>query len=395
MEISMDAIRSVDDPYHAFLDSIKNSETRRKYNNLLYYFLKIVPNSVYLECLGKTPDDDKQETLCKFFVDLSEKNPKLSQNIIAAYVKEIRKKFEDESLSPNSFSNYIKPVRRLLDANSIQIHWKSLQRLYPRGSVSQDRAYTREELQKMMDVAIDLTDKVIITLGSSAGFRKEAWDHFVWSDLTFFRDGDTLQGGAILIYRGDPESYWTHFTPEAAKYLLEYKELWKSQIGRYPRDDEPLLKVTKTPVVRRLTSFGVKKRVERLSRKIGMRSQLLPGKRRYDVPLMHGFRKYFNTMMRRAKVVFADKEDMMGHKVGLEKHYERYNEEDFERFSEYQKAIPFLTISDTERMKFENQQLQEEKNYLERKIPTLVEDAIERVKKNMIKEGWQIPPIGD
>ena len=85
----------------------------------------------------------------------------------------------------------------------------------------------------------------------------------------------------------------------------------------------------------------------------------------------------------------------MGHKVGLEKHYERYNEEDFERFSEYQKAIPFLTISDTERMKFENQQLQEEKNYLERKIPTLVEDAIERVKKNMIKEGWQIPPIGD
>jgi hypothetical protein len=46
------------------------------------------------------------------------------------------------------------------------------------------------------------------------------------------------------------------------------------------------------------------------------------------VLLDHGFRKYFNTMMRRAKVNFLDEEDMMGHKVGLEKHYERYQEED-------------------------------------------------------------------
>ena len=34
--------------------------------------------------------------------------------------------------------------------------------------------------------------------------------------------------------------------------------------------------------------------------------------------------------MRRAKVNYLDKEDMMGHKVGLEKNYERYQEEDLE-----------------------------------------------------------------
>ena len=38
---------------------------------------------------------------------------------------------------------------------------------------------------------------------------------------------------------------------------------------------------------------------------------------------------------------YLDKEDMMGHKVGLEKHYEKYQEEDFERFPEYQKAFHF------------------------------------------------------
>jgi len=55
----------------------------------------------------------------------------------------------------------------------------------------------------------------------------------------------------------------------------------------------------------------------------------------------------------------------MGHKIGLEKHYERYNEEDFERFPEYEKAISFLTISDTERVKLENQKLKKEKTELQ------------------------------
>jgi len=51
----------------------------------------------------------------------------------------------------------------------------------------------------------------------------------------------------------------------------------------------------------------------------------------------------------------------------LERHYERYQEEDFERFPEYQKAIPFLTISNEELLRLENQQKQEEINQLETK----------------------------
>ena len=70
--------------------------------------------------------------------------------------------------------------------------------------------------------------------------------------------------------------------------------------------------------------------------------------------------------MRRAKVNYLDKEDMMGHKIGLETHYERYLEDDFERFSEYQKAIPLLTISDDERMRVENEKLKSEKTELQR-----------------------------
>ena len=118
-----------------------------------------------------------------------------------------------------------------------------------------------------------------------------------------------------------------------------YREKWKSDIGVYPRPNDPLIRSAKFPTIRRLNAFGVKRRLEKVVKKIGIRPPLPEGKKRHEVPLDHGFRKYFNTMMRRAKVNYLDKEDMMSHSVGLEKHYERYNEDDFERFPEYEKAI--------------------------------------------------------
>ena len=122
---------------------------------------------------------------------------------------------------------------------------------------------------------------------------------------------------------------------------------------------------------------------------------MIPGKKRYEVQLDHGFRKYFNTMLRRAKVDFADKEDMMGHKVALESSYERYEEADFERFAEYQKAIPFLTIDDSERKQVELDKIKKEKSNLKTANESLqkhkirvdsleqkVEDLIELVGQN-------------
>jgi len=393
MNITIEKINSRADPYQLFLDSIKNSETARRYRNLLYTFLKLIPNQIYQEVLEKTPQDRERETLAKFFVDVARKDPDVASNIIAAYIKEDKKRIEAGEISPQTLPNHIKPIKVLLDSNRVAIHWKSLTKLYPRITRgSSDRAYTTKEIQRMLEVSKDITDKVIILLFSSGGFRLEAWDYFTWKDIVFFRNKDnSFKGAALRVYRDDPEEYGTFITPEACNALEIYREKWKSDIGRYPKPDDPLIRTVKFPTIRRLNQKGVRKRVEKVVRAIGLRPPLKPGQRRHEVKLDHGFRKSFNTNMRRAKVDFLDKEDMMGHKVGLEKHYERYSEEDFERFEQYQKAIPFLTISDTERVKIENQQLKEERNYLERKIPVLVEDAVERVKNNMIKEGWQIP----
>ena len=371
----MEKINIRNNPYQLFLDSIKNKDTARRYNNLLHAFLKLIPNQIYQDALGKIPKDKEMETLAKFFVEVARKDPDLVTNIIAAYIKEDKKRVESGEISPQTLPNHIKPIKAMLDSNRILIHWKSLTKLFPRiKRGSNDRAYTREEMQRMLEVSNDITDKVIILMFSSGGFRLEAWDYFTWKDVVFFRNEDgSYKGAAVLVYRNDPEQYWTFITPEACSALEIYREKWRSDVGQYPKQDDPLIRAVKFPIPQRLNQKGVRKRIETVVRAIGLRPPLPPGKRRHEVKLDHGFRKSFNTNMRRAKVDYLDKEDMMGHKTGLEKHYERYNEEDFERFAEYQKAIPFLTISDTERVRLENTVLLHEKTELEKNLSEIKE----------------------
>ncbi len=379
MEISFDELQKEADPYQLFLNSLKAHDTRRKYKNALGTFLKLIPGKFYESVLNELPKCQEVGTLAKCFVELAKKDPAMANKIIAAYIKNEIELVNQGKLSANTLPNHIKPIKALLDSNGIPMHWKSLYKLYPRVSpAADDRAYTREELQKLLEVSPDITDKIIIQMFSSGGFRLEAWNYFTWRDVLFFQNLDgSYKGAALLVYRGDPESYWTFLTPECCKTLANYREIWKSQIGRYPKPDEPLLKAVKFVAVRRLNAFGVKRRVDKIVKKIGLRPPLPLGKKRHDVQLDHGFRKYFNTMLRRAKVDYVDKEDMMGHSVGLEKHYERYQEEDFERFAEYQKAIPFLTISDEERLAIRNKQLEEEltkQDLLEKEIKQLRQD---------------------
>lgn len=359
VEISLDSLNEASDPYQIFLDTLKSPTTSRKYKNEIGRFLKLIPSKVYEDILGVVPADREPKTLSLHFIELAKKKPDIVMKILSQVIKSDRQLVQEGKMSPNTLPNHFKPVRSLLDANAVPLHWKSLYKMFPRAKpAAEDRAYTREEIQKMLVVSRDITDKVIILMFSSGGFRLESWDYFTWKDVIFFQNNDgSYKGAALLIYRNDPESYWTFLTPECCKILANYKEVWRSQIGSYPKPDDPLIRAVKYPVVRRLNALGVKARVENVVKAIGLRPPLPDGKRRHEVQLDHGFRKFWNTMMRRAKVNYLDKEDMLGHSVGLERHYERYNEEDFERFSEYQKAISFLTISEEERVKSENLRL--------------------------------------
>lgn len=121
-------------------------------------------------------------------------------------------------MSPNTFPNYVKPLKAFLEINGVAIHWKSIHKPYPRASgEAVDRAYTREEIQNMLEVCNDVTGRVIILLSSSGGFRVESWNYFTWKDVVFFKNSDgSFKGAALLVYRSDPE----HLDFYQASYML-------------------------------------------------------------------------------------------------------------------------------------------------------------------------------
>ncbi len=371
MELTLESIEGK--PHTLFFDSIRSDKTRKNYVLFLQKFLDVVPVSIYKNILEEEPETEFNEQIDQF-CKLAKTDVKITKQIIHAFVRELKDKVEKKEIKPGTITNYLKPIKALFAVNEIDFSWKLINKSLPLVGKTSDRAYTREELQILLANSHDIVDDVIILLFSSAGFRVEAWDYFTWGDVKFFYTKDKQPKGlAIRIYAGDAEEYWTHGTPEAQVALLRYQSVWTSRFGKEPQPTDPLIVATKVLHPKRLRWGGVRTRVIKLLRSSGIRPIFNDSNKRHEVPADHGFRKYFNTMMRRAKVDYLDKEDLMGHKVGLEGSYERYEEADFERFAEYQKAIPFLTISEEERAKVKLLQKQQENDELEKKNTELKE----------------------
>jgi hypothetical protein len=82
-----------------------------------------------------------------------------------------------------------------------------------------------------------------------------------------------------------------------------------------------------------------------------------------QVPIAHGFRKFFTTQLVNAKVNPEIREMLLGHKIGLAGCYYKPTEE--EMFAEYEKAIDNLTINEEHRLKNKMKQLESEKSQIE------------------------------
>jgi integrase len=155
--LSVENIAKREDPYQLFFDYFKNNETKRKYSNFLQNFLVLIPPKIY-ESNGISPPSSKDRgELARKFVELAHKDRKAVQNVIAAYIKEDKKLVAENKLHPNTVPNHIKPIKTLLDSNDILLNWKNLNRLLPRAQKTDDRAYTREEIQRMLEASRDGT----------------------------------------------------------------------------------------------------------------------------------------------------------------------------------------------------------------------------------------------
>ena len=341
--------------YDNFTNFIQSKETLRGYTRDIKQFLLTIKDKDFEAYLGYAPKSRNVSDLAEAYVDLAHKNIHVAKLAVMTYLEDLTKKVERGELNPNSVPNKIKPIRALLAANDVDISWERIRKLYPLQIRGEDRAYAKNEIREMLEHCTTLVDRVIILVFISSGIRLEAWDHLCWKDLIFFTtDSKNFKGASLRVCGGDIETYWSFITPEACEAIQRYKESWRKKFFKDPRPDDPLLASVQYDIPHRLHHKGIKARVEKIVTAIGMRDKEKKKNGRFEVALDHGFRKFFNTSLRLANVNYLDKEDMMGHTPRLEKHCERYTEEDFERFPQYQKAIPYLTISNEERLKTES-----------------------------------------
>ena len=401
-------VRSKDaSPLELFEQGIRAEETRDKYTRTLRQVTCDV-----LEDILEGAFEERVAQLVKY----GREDPEWTRDLLLNLSGKLRKRTElprdhPDYLNPSSLNNYFKPIKKLFDMNDVVMPWKRVYATFPEmDNMAESRGWTRGEIGKMIRHAHDPMERALVLVLASSGIRSGGLD-LNWGDLVPIyrvRGGLVLDPGAedgevacamLQVYRGSSESYVTFVTPEAYRALREYGRMWERLMGRQPRPKDPVFLVTQG-APRRASYRSVRKRVDRMIEDAGLREGGAAGARRNEVPLMNGFRRYWNKTCKES--LSADsplsslikKEFMMGHKglVSLDQNY--FKTSVLELAEEYAGIVPDLTIDDAERLRRSNRRMSvnirelEEKNArieeLERKVEGV--DALRRSNERMAKE---------
>lgn len=382
-----------------FHDGIKNEVTRFNYKRILRRLLC----DVFQEILSGNFEERVQK-----FVNRTREDPKWAVDLMLNFLELCKKrtslpKDHPDYLDPDTISNYIKPVKKLLDMNDVIISWKRIYAALPESeNKERGRGYTKTEISNMLKSTADPTNQAIILTAASSGIRAGAFD-FEWKDIIpVYLEGDelktdmpeindaTIACAAILIYRDSKYEYLAFITPEAYDSLMEHKKKWIKQVGREPLPSEPVfLKIGKRIVA--MNDSDLRVRITRLAIRCGIRSTEL--KRKHEIPAMNGFRRFWNKTVKNTRSIdvigsLIKKEYMMGHEgvVSLDRNY--FQTLIVELAKEYLTVVPELTITEEHRLKIDNTKLKKERDELLELAREAVgerDKAIESLKKQLGK----------
>lgn len=331
-----------DDPLTLFEDALSNPLTRDRYEKRLAQFFN------FLNLEGET----LQEKTQTFNIE-AKKNPSWAVFAVMKYMRYQKNRAEKGEISTSTLSNYYKPIKLFCEMNDLVLNWKKITRGIPKGkSHASDRIPTLDEIKKLLHYP-DRRLKPAISIMMSSGIRLGAWDYLRWGDIQPIVDeNDNLIAAKLVVYRGEPEEYFSFITPEAYEAVKEYID-FRSSHGEVIserswvlRDEFDVAKASRgiATIPKQLKSSGFKRLIERALYAQGIRKPLEKGKKRHEFQADHGFRKYFKTIAER-HMKSLHVEILMGHSTGLADNYYRISEK--ELLAEYLKAVPDLSVSNS------------------------------------------------
>ena len=417
MKITKDELAGTTEasPLELFRQGIRAEETLCKYTNTLKRMLCDV-----LEDILEGTFEQRAAQL----VREGKANPEKVRDILLLISKKQRERTclprdDPDYFNPSSMRNYFKPIKKLLDMNDVNLSWKRIYATFPEiDNVAESHGWTKEEIRTMLRFCDGPIERAIILIAASSGMRLGGfdlkWDHIRPVYRVGGRPGRLSLGGTgnghgtgtgngngndtelvcatISVYSGTSSAYPAFITPEAYAALQDYAQLWEQEVGRAPEPDDPVFKRVGGAAAGAVTS-ALKRRIDRIAKKAGLRDATRKKERRFDVPIMNGFRRFWNKACKEAAsrdsplASLIKKEYIMGHVglVSLDRNY--FKTRTLELAEEYLQVIPALTMDESEELRQVNcaqdemmRRLRDEKDARILHLEELVKEMMRRYK---------------
>jgi site-specific recombinase XerD len=219
------------------------------------------------------------------------------------------------NLSPNTIKNRVGTTIAMFKANGVRLG-------HPYGlsswSMYEDRAPTREEIQKILDIA-DLRERVIITILAVSGLRVGTFLKLQYRHVRHDLERDIVPIHVHVeaeVTKGKRRSYDTFLNEEASTCLKAYLNARKKGTKKIPseqiHDESPLIRTVRCRQVKTMTAAAVQKLVHNLYVRAGVLENV--PRKRHELRT-HSFRRFFRTQMATLGVDRDCIGYMMGHRA--------------------------------------------------------------------------------
>lgn len=335
------------DPYSLFIFAMNSPLTKQKYVPRLNKFFDFINLNGTIE------------ERCKIFAAKSKEETSWVIACVIKFLQMNKERVERRDITAATALNYVKTIKLFCKMNDILLPWKRITRGLPKARrYADDRAPTMDEVRNIMEYPDRRIKPIVLTMLSS-GIRLGAWDYLQWKHIIPIEREGKIIAAKVVVYKGDPEEYFSFITPEAYDELEKWIS-YREQCGENINEESWILRniwdrnkgCRRKPGIvtqpRKLESLGVKRIMETALWTQGLRHKLEPGKRRHEFQADHGLRKLFKTRCELSGMMPINIEILMGHSVGLSDSYYRATERDL--LEDYLKAAPDLTISNERKL---------------------------------------------
>jgi hypothetical protein len=369
---------------YAFMD-IEGVSTTRQYPERLKQFFDFLelPDAGKKESEEMTPDERKAirrenlNTQGQNFLTLVRQNDGAEwvNSATREYLLFLKERVEKGEIVSGTLRQMWKPIKTFTDSfKDVRaiVDWEMITKRMPRvRGYANDRIPRPEELRKLVEHH-DRRIKAIVYTMCSCGMRVGSWEYLQYKHIIPIHDKktDELKAAKIILRNEKADrDYFSFITPEAFFAIEKWMQFRKSYgetitgesyilrnlpaIAHIKREDDENGRRPKGGMVDKditkpttMTRKSIAKLLSRAMYEQGLRNSLEEGKRRYDVKTAHSMRKLFRTkarevMLRENAEILLDRE-----LEGTDSSYHKPSEETL--LAEYLKAVPLLTISESE-----------------------------------------------